>query len=109
MNEDLNALHVTGGKDQLGPEPEQPVLVGLFLNKSQPSDLALHDQLKKLVQTFLPVIHTRTEVTNDLGTPAFGGTVGFKQLLLPVKIVFLVVAGYTAIAQCRGGFVRKAH
>ena len=74
----LNALYVTERKNQLGSEPEQPVLVGLFLNKSQPSDLALHDQFKKLVQPFLPVIHARTQVTNDLGSPAFGGTVCFQ-------------------------------
>ena len=32
-NHDLNALYVTKRKDQLSPEPEQPVLVELFIKE----------------------------------------------------------------------------
>ena len=46
----------------------------------------------------LRLLHTGTKISHHLEHPALPGAIKFKNLLLPLQIVFLVVRGYPRIS-----------
>lgn len=75
-------------ENKLRAQSQEAILVG----HDQPTDPVGQDAIEQSLEAFLVVIHPRPEVGHDLKLPALAGTVRFQYLLLPVHILFLVMA-----------------
>ena len=71
------------------------------MSEHQPLHLPPENQLQQLLETFLPVVHARTEVSDDFGSPSLSGAVGLECGVLAVEVGFLVVGRYSRIADGR--------
>jgi len=59
--------------------------------------MPVEDFAEQIPESLLLVVHARSKVRHDLKGPALTCAVDFQDLLLPLQIVLLIVAGHPGI------------